>query len=135
MLFGLDSGIVASVSDFAIDQATGDLALLDGSPYLVTDNEAIKQHLKIRLQFWLGEWFLDLSEGIPLRTHVLIRAPSIVVLRSIFSQVIVDTPGISEVRRLTLSFDRQNRGLAVSFSAVLEEGGALDFSEAFEVRV
>lgn len=124
------------MTDFAIDPATGDLALdSSGSPYLVEGAEAIAQNLRVRFRFWLGDWFLDQRKGIPYRDQILVKNPSYVVIRSVFTQVILGTPGVDSLRSLVFSIDAKERAMDLSFVAVLTTGEILEFEDAFEVQL
>ena len=65
--------------------------------------ERVKQQIKITLQTFLGEWFLDVNEAI-LRTKIK------------------DVPDVSAVRSLHLSVDSQSRYLYVNGEAETKEG-------------
>lgn len=105
-----------------IDVSTGDLVLLD-------DTDAIKQHLRIRLQFFLGEWFLDTRVGVPYFEQLLGQKPNDEVVRSIMRSVVLSTPGVTEMRDLTIDYDGASRNLAVAFTAVTDTGAILEFDE------
>ncbi len=98
----------------------GDINLTAGQITLVEDNAAIRQHLTNRLRFFLGEWFLDVRQGIPFFEKILIKGVNPSVVRSIFRRVIRTTPGVSEVERLTLSI-APDREASVSFRALLDD--------------
>ena len=93
----------------------GDLVLVDGI-------DAIAQHLTIRLQFFQGEWLLDLRIGFPYFEEVLRKAPDLNVVRSLFREAILTTPGVLEVTDLELDYDGVTRALSVSFQAQTTEG-------------
>lgn len=109
------------VHDLELD-STGDLVWATGET-------AIAQHLKVRFQFFLGEWFLDLREGIPYYGEVFIKNPSRLTLSSIFRQVILNTPGISGLRAFDLVLDASLRQARLNFEAGLVDGGTLIFSD------
>lgn len=108
-----------------------DLDLTGADLRIVTGDDAIVQHLTIRFQFFLGEWFLDERVGIPYYTDVLIKGPNIPSVRSLFSQTILTTPGIDELDELDLDLDPLTRRLTVAFTATKDDGGTLDFSVPF----
>jgi hypothetical protein len=109
-----------------LDLSTRDLQIVRG-------DDAIKQQLAIRLQFFLGEWFLDESIGIPYWTEIFIKDPHLVAIRSFYREAIVTTPGIASITRLELDFDGATRGLDVEFTAVKDDGSTLDFSQEFRL--
>jgi hypothetical protein len=105
----------------------GDLALTDGQITLTqTLAESVAQHLTLRLSFFLGEWFLDPSEGIPYQTEIFVKNPNLSRITSIYRKVILGTPGVSSLNRFEMSFDAATRELTIStFEAVLSDGTTL----------
>ncbi len=105
----------------------GDLMLIDGQITLTPDlKTAVAQHLFVRLRFFLGEWFLNPSEGIPYFTKIFIKNPSLSLITSIFRKVILETPGVKAVENLTIDLDRATRELRITgFEAVLDDGAVL----------
>ena len=82
---------------------------------LVTDADAIRQHLMQRLKTFMGEWFLDLRIGVPYLQHVMVKNPSPVVLDSVFKAEIINTPGVTELLAFDLRIDAAARQLQVDF--------------------
>jgi hypothetical protein len=119
--------------DLALD-TDGDLAIDAGDAYYLTGVDAIAQHIKIKLRFFLGDWFLNPDEGMPYYDTVLgVKNPSISAVRALFRKAIVSTPGIVELQNLTLDYDTSARTLAVDFTAKCSDGETLTFTD-FLVR-
>lgn len=112
------------LTPFDLDLSTADLQI-------VRDDDAIVQQLTIRFQFFKGEWFLDRRIGIPYFTDILVKSPSLADVRAIMNQVIVTTPGIAELQELTLDLDATTRKLDLSFAALKDDGGILNFERSF----
>lgn len=112
--------------DLKLSTATGDVEIVEGEASLARGIDAIRQHLQIRLQTFRGEWFLDQREGIPFVQDVFKKNPDQAVLNAVFTNVILETPGVLSLN--SLSFDLANdRTLTISFSATTAFGD-LDFS-------
>ncbi len=60
-----------TVRDVSLDNA-GDFKVAAGDLTLIAGNDAIVQAVRIALQFFKGEWFLNLEAGIPYFHSVLI---------------------------------------------------------------
>ena len=118
------------MADLKLD-ASGDLAVEDDNLVILTDDSAIAQNLSIRLKFFKGEWFLDLRIGVPYYQQILIKNPSLTVVRSIFREVILETAGIASISFFDLSVDSAIRLATLRFTALKDDGGTLDFSEEF----
>lgn len=106
-----------------------------GNLELAVEGEGILQHLRCRFQFFLGEWFLDRREGIPFFREIFTKNPSLIVVRSIYDQIIAGTPGIDAVTRLDLDLDARTRTLEVDFAAVLDSGEPLELDGPFVVEI
>lgn len=110
-----------AVRDFKLD-ADGDLAVEAGDLVLLSDLEALKQSVQIRLQFFLGEWYLNQAVGIPYYQSVLVKNPNPAVLDSTFRQALLDTPGILDVSSLVIEVDAATRTGTVTFRASSDLG-------------
>lgn len=113
-----------------------DLALTAGGDLeipirMATADEAIAQHILIRLRFVRGEWFLDDSIGVPYFEKVLVKNPNLPVISSIMQRAISETPGVASVDDFVLTLDAATRRASVSFSCTTDTGAALDFSKEF----
>lgn len=101
----------------------GDLLLSDaGDEVLLTDLASeVAQRLFVALQFFKGEWFLDQNEGVPYFQRILKKNPGDRVIRSIFSQVITRTEGVSRLLSFRYTIGR-DRHMSIVFKALLEDG-------------
>jgi hypothetical protein len=104
------------------------LTVRNGEIVLVTGEEAIEQQLRLRLKFFLGEFFLDELQGIPYYREVFIKNPNLQLLRSIFTQAILSTPRIASVDSLELSIDGETRTLNLAFVATMDTDEELVFA-------
>jgi hypothetical protein len=108
----------------AQDPATGDIALQSGRAglQLVTAGDKIVQNIKQRLKFFLGEWFLDLSKGVPyLRDFLGRRGTSTSVFRSVIREHIAATAGVVQVLTVEAQLDRVTRKLTIAWRAQIAE--------------
>ena len=101
--------------DLAMDMATGDLVLHDGDVLLIDNAERVAQQILITLRFWLGEWFLDVKEGIPYLEYVLVKSPNLLHIRQMFTEAIEQVEGVQRVEEMELAFDIKNRSLRVDY--------------------
>lgn len=115
------------MSDLQLDD-TGDLEVVGNDLVLTVGVDAIKQHLKQRLQTFLEEWFLDKRIGIAYYQYILKKNPDAIIVDSLLKAEIVNTPGITELTRFSLDLDKSTRILTVAFSAK-STGGPINFSE------
>jgi hypothetical protein len=118
------------MSNIALDYTgqAGDLDLSGHRLNLTTGEAAIEQNLRVRLLFFLGEWFLDRSQGIPYYRDVYVKAPDLLLLQHLFRTAILSTTGISTVNELTVSLDKSLRKLLLSFRATMDTGAVLTYN-------
>jgi hypothetical protein len=106
----------------------GDWDTSTGTLQYLTGLGAVRQAVRIRLQAFLGEWFLDTTVGTPLLQQVLgQKNPNPAALHGVFRNRILGTPGVASLEKLELTFDRRARTLRVDFAATCDFG---EFSDS-----
>ena len=101
--------------------ANGDYTV--GRPFLANTPAAVAQAIQTRLRLWLGEFFLDTTDGTPWLSQILgPRAAS--NPDAAIKQRILGTPGVSSIVSYSSSFNGGSRALTVN--AVVQT----DFSAA-----
>ncbi len=114
----------------------GDMALSSaGIPFFIGSSDEVIQRLGVRFKFFLGEWYRNQLLGVPYYEHVLIKDPNLILVRSLWRQLILDTPGITGINRLTESFDRVARELRPVFEAVFEDGTVITDSDVLPITL
>lgn len=108
-----DSGGVLVDSTLPIKN---DLTLTDYDLVLVDEIEALRQLLQIKLQFFLGEWYLDTSKGVPFYTDILLPNPELNKIQAIIKAAISESEGVKDFLVFDATFDRAARRLNVSFT-------------------
>lgn len=119
------------MSDLKLDLETGDLVLEDGDLLLDSGQEAIQQNLYQRLKCYKGEWFLDLSDGVPYYQDILKKNPNPLTVDAALKTAILGTPGVLELTSFNLNLDTVTRTLYLDFIVDTIEG-EIDFS-SFEL--
>lgn len=80
---------------------TGDYTF--GQPWLVNSPQAAAQVISTRLKLWLGEWFIDTTDGTPWATQVLgeryNRTPDAAIKRRILG-----SPGVLSIVSYSSTF-------------------------------
>lgn len=104
----------------AIDPDTNDLFTDSGNGLAIaTDAEAVGQHGRLRLQTYLGEWFLDKTTGVPWLDQILGYAYDPALAESVVKAHLLDTDGITEITSFSVAFDKDTRGLLIRDVEVL----------------
>ena len=110
-----------------------DMDLTEGELSFVTGQEAIAQHITMRLRTWLGETVYDTSAGVPWLQVIFVgKNPNLDSINFILSQHVLDTPGVTGVE-LKVEIDSVTRVLDVTGTAQTVEG-EIDFSEIIEAN-
>lgn len=104
----------------------GDLYLDAAGQHVMRTSLAdeVAQRLTARLSFWRGEWFLDTRQGTPYLDSILVKGPRDPVLRSVFTQILLETEGVESVTEL--EFSLEGRNLDVRFAVRLRDGTTLN---------
>lgn len=104
---------VDSNREFVIEN--GDLVLIDGG-------EALAQKLSIKLKFVLGEWFTNVTYGIPYLQYIWVKNPDLTVIESLLKSAILEEAGVRELASFVMSYNAQARSLRVNFSVITDFG-------------
>lgn len=100
----------------------GDLALVGGTYRLVAGVDHLRNKIRQRCRFFLGEWWLDPRQGIPYRRDVFVKNPNVTVVRSIFRRVLSTTPGVKVVRRFALTIESSTRKMKIDYEVTGTDG-------------
>lgn len=103
--------------DIALNPISNDLVFEDFDFQLVDDTRQIAQNLAIRLRFFLAEWYLDITQGLPFYEVFFVKAPNEIQIESVLKAEIVNTRGIIELTSFSSNFDPARRLFSVKFSA------------------
>lgn len=99
----------------------GDVVLDEQGLHFVSGIPAIVQAVRIRLQFFLAEWFLNQDIGVPYWQSLLGDQSKVAGLqsraRAAFAAAILDAPGVLEILQLSVTLDAQTRVMSVTWQA------------------
>lgn len=98
----------------------------------LSGNAAVGQAIRTRLLLLRGEWWEDISEGLPLFTQILGRPGSTSNIQSvdlIIRQSILSTPGVLQITSFSSSYI--NREYSVSCSVSTKFGGTVSVGVTF----
>lgn len=108
--------------DLAMNVNTGDLVVKDGDLMIVSNAERVAQQVLITLREWLGEWFLNTSDGVPYLEYILVKNPNENHIRQILTEAIESVDGVTKVTELEFAFNRILRTLSVSYEIDTDYG-------------
>jgi hypothetical protein len=104
------------IKDLLLDEETHDLKIENFDLKIVEAAEAISQNLKVRLEFFQGEYFLNTVTGLPLYQDIYVKNPNLGNIDAIIKTHIADTPGVNNILAYESTFNRQARRLTVNFT-------------------
>jgi len=98
--------------------SNNDLIIEKGQFKTVKDGAEVVQHVRSRLLFYLGEWFLDLNSGTPYFQQIFVKPTNLSLVESILKSRILNTPGVDKLTEFSMTYEGGSiRKLSVSFSA------------------
>jgi hypothetical protein len=92
----------------------GDMTFGQGLANFAQDAEAVAQNVRTRLYLILGEWFLDVEDGVPYLQSIFVKPADLALSESILKARIVDTEGVQELTNFQFLFDRNTRQVTVT---------------------
>ena len=117
------------MSDILLDEATGDIAVVGLTPVLTTDlGKLVRQRLKIRLDTYLGEWFLNSNVGVPYFQKLFKKPYNQLAVDSIFKGIILETEDVSRITSYSTNFDTAARTFSLTFSVLTSVDTGLDIT-------
>ncbi len=95
----------------------GDLLVSGGLIYFSSGVRGVTQGIRIRMQTFKGEWFLDLNHGVPYWQDILGKKFNEIKVREAFRRAITDAPGVNRVVDLQVEYDGATRAVNVWWKA------------------
>ncbi len=87
------------------------------------EEELTAQTVKINLQNYKGEWFPDISTGIPYLQRILNKKDTEAITHILLREAITDSYNIKAITKYAYSY--HERKLQITFSASLNSGGSI----------
>ena len=102
------------MTDIYLD-SNHDIALNGDDLRLTAEDEDLKQRLTVYLQFLLGEWFLDTTQGIPYRQVVFeSTANDLWDISTLMRSEIKGIEGVETIDSLDIELERDERILTIT---------------------
>ena len=111
----------------------GDLLIADGDLVLTADvnprgTDSVLQLVTQRIKFFLGEWFLDNSAGLPWFQQILVKNADQSTVDGLLRDCILGTPGVVALLAYTSSQKRALRQYSISFTILTATGASISAS-------
>ena len=112
--------------DLLLSPDSHDMIFVNGGcPVTVAQQDIVAQRLKITLQTFLGEWFLDTDLGIPYFQQILTKVRNKSTVDAIFQKAILNDPGVLEMVSYESSLSAGDRGFALDFAVRANDGSII----------
>lgn len=109
--------------DILLDSETHDVVFVNGgAPVTSTEQDNVAQRLKITLQTFLGEWFLDTNVGVPYFESIFGKVVNKGSVDLILQNKILADAGVIEMVSFSSSVDTATRVYSMTFSVRTSEG-------------
>lgn len=109
--------------DILIDKDSNDIVFLNGAcPTTATIQIGVAQRLKVTLQTFLGEWFLNTDTGVPYFEAIFGKIKSKGSIDLVLQEKILADPGVIEMVEFESSLDNARRIYSMSFKVRTSEG-------------
>jgi len=104
-----------------------DLVLEDGAVdlTLVSGTDEIDQRIRHTLRLFKGEWYLDITQGVPYFESILIKGASEAAVGEAIAKALLKNPDVLRIDNMVVAFDKNTRTADVSFIAVTTDGTIL----------
>ena len=106
---------MAGKRDIQLDDVTHDILIQDSDFQMVSEGDWLKQSVKIKLLFFLGEWFLDTTSGLDYYGLVYIKDPDINLIDNMIKVALLEYDEIIEILEYSSDYNITNRSLTVDF--------------------
>lgn len=107
------------MGDLKLD-ANGHVTFVNNDLVFVEGSEEVAQLILERLRTFLGEWFLDVTIGVPYFEEVLVKNPT--AAESVLKREIILTPGVLELLEFTFTVDKSTRKATLNFKVISTDG-------------
>ena len=104
-----------------------------GQNDFTSDLAAVAQAIQTRLNLWLGEWWEDLNDGLPMLQGILgkMGAGQSGEIPLLIQERILGTPYVTEIINVKTLYNKSTRQFSFSCGAVVAFGGQLTIVGTF----
>jgi len=115
------------LSNYGSSVAPRDLVFDRLNFQLIDGKDELVQRLTTRLLVFLGEWWADITKGVPYVEDILVKNPAYDTIASDIKRVILETQGISKILSFNIvDKDVLARAITISFECLSDDGQTLE---------
>tara|TARA_B100000029_G_scaffold324168_1_gene316592 strand:- start:122 stop:469 length:348 start_codon:yes stop_codon:yes gene_type:complete len=113
-----------------IELVENDFAFIDNKVKMLSNIDEMVQKISNCLNSFKGDWFLDLSLGVPYFQEIYIKGISKEELIAIFMNYLSQIDGVIAINTIDVEHDPSTRTSTLSFTAKTKDG-VLNFTSDF----
>lgn len=114
------------MKDFLLVENTNNLDITTFNfSFTPTLSSYVAQALRIKLSFFLGEWFLNTQAGIPYFQSIFIKTPDLNLIEDVFKTEILSVKDVVELVSFELLSDTTTRALISNFIVRISDGSTV----------
>ena len=106
---------------------------IENNGFVLTENnsdEEIRQRIIQRLKFFLDEWFLDRTEGLPYFQAIFVKGTSPDIIEAAFKERIIGTDGVVILNKFDpIEYTASTREIQLVFDVTTINGNNLIINE------
>lgn len=102
--------------DLGLDVTTNDLVFTSRNLTTVAGTALVAQRLKLILQLFKAEWFLDADAGIPYLQEILKKGVAPTVIDAILRNAILNVEDVNRLLKYNSEIDTATRTVTVAFT-------------------
>jgi hypothetical protein len=95
----------------------GEFVIENGDLVLIDEKEQVASYLKAKLGTIKGEWFLDVTKGLPYFENIFVKSPNLPVVEAIFKTAILEEDFVTELVKFNMTFNPIVSKLTIDFIA------------------
>jgi hypothetical protein len=114
-----------SLKTLQFDPKIGLVVSNEKSLVVLTDLDALVNKVEQRLQFFLEEWFLDTSAGVPYLQQIFTKPVDAGLIVNLISGEISKEKDVTQVQNAQIEFDKENRKFIYSANITTVYGNAV----------
>lgn len=95
-----------------LDPVTGDI--VTSGVQFTNEQDEIAQTIRTRLKLFLGEYFRDITDGVPWFQSILIKTGTLTSKDAIIKQRIIQTEGVNNIVEFTSDYDIKSRKYSIN---------------------
>jgi len=103
-----------------------DIVFVSGQLQFSSGTQAVAQGIDQRMRSFKGEWFLDIDNGVPYYEDILGQKFSEVKVRSIYRDILENSPGVAKVLTLTANYVGANRTTDIFWQVLTVFGDTIE---------